>query len=243
MDKRKFARRAAVLTTLAASGALIANFVAGTGAYFTASQPGSISGNIGTVAVSVSGTAINFANLLPGETQTQTVNVQNTGTGNEDIYVAFDNTNLAWSAVNDFGQYGAFTINGVTYDNLNNKYPDGSPASGVMSSNPDSGCYNVPRVPINYLPHVIKLGTLASGQAWSFNVSFQLNPCMTGGQGANLWSEIANDFSPSLTGPLPLNYAIAAFQPGIDPTNQMNGAGRIVPLSLPIPNYPAGIYQ
>jgi hypothetical protein len=103
MPKRKFARLAALLTTAVAGGALIANVVIGSGAYFTATQPGSITGNVGTVAVAISGQNINFADLLPGQVQTQTVNVENTGTGNEDMYLVFDNANYAWSAVNDLG--------------------------------------------------------------------------------------------------------------------------------------------
>ena len=108
MSKRKFSRIAAVLTTLAATMALIGVAVVGTGAYFTDTKPGAITGNLGTVVVTTSGQDINFANLMPGETQTQTVTVRNDGTGNEDIYLAFKNDNRAWSAVNDLGQYGKF---------------------------------------------------------------------------------------------------------------------------------------
>ena len=69
MSKRRFARFGALLTTLVAAGALISTLVAGSGAYYTATQPGQITGNLGTVAVDVAGTAINFANLMPGDTQ------------------------------------------------------------------------------------------------------------------------------------------------------------------------------
>jgi hypothetical protein len=214
---------------------LISVAVAGTGAYFTASAPGSISGNLGTVAVGISGQNINFANLLPGASQTQTVTVQNTGTGNEDMYLAFNNDNLAWSAVNDLGQYGKFTINGVVYDNLNNKYADGTPGSGNMPGS----CSSIARNAINYLPHVITLATLTPGQVWTFDITFQLNACKTDGDGAALWSSVANDFSPLLTGPLPLNFVVAAFQPGVNPTDPFNGAGKISPLTLPIANWSA----
>jgi hypothetical protein len=239
MPKRKFARLAALLTTAVAGGALIANVVIGSGAYFTATQPGSITGNVGTVAVAISGQNINFADLLPGQVQTQTVNVENTGTGNEDMYLVFDNANYAWSAVNDLGQFGKFVISGTTYDNLNNKYAQGTPGSGNMSG----ACSTVPRNAIAYLPHVISLGTWTPGQTASFNVSFNFIACLTGNGPADLWSSVANDFSPALTGPLPLNFKIAAFQPGVNPTDPFNGAGRIAPLLLPIANYAAGTYQ
>ena len=37
-----------------------------------------------------------------------------------------------------------------------------------------------------------------------------------------------------VTAPAPLNFVGAAFQPGVDPNNQMNGAGKIAPLVLPL---------
>ena len=236
MRKRKFARTAAVATTLVASVALISTLVASTGAYFTDAKPGAITGDLGTVKVAISGEAITFANLLPGEDQTATVNVVNTGTGNEDMWLVFDNDNLAWSAVNNLGAYGIFTVNGVVYDNLSNQYAAGSGPAPVISTDPTSGCYNVPRPNIAYLPHAIKLGTWTPGQAATFNISFHFNACMTGPNvdGVSLWGAAASTGFPAIP-PAPLNFKIAAFQPNVLPTDQMNGAGKIAPLSLPIP--------
>ncbi|MBF6606601.1 MAG: hypothetical protein IVW53_13605 [Chloroflexi bacterium] len=243
--KKKLPRFLLLFGTMAGMASLIGVAVVGTGAYFTDSVGGQISGNLGTVAVAVSGQNINFANLMPGEVQTQAVTVKNTGTGNEDIYLAFDNTNKGWSAVNDLGQYGKFVINGKTYDNLSNKYNSttgvpGAPISGVFMG---GSCSTVNRVPVNFLPHVILLGTLTPNQTWTFNIAFNIIACKSDGGGADLWSSIANDFSPLLTGPLPLNFKIAAFQPGVNPNDPFNGAGQIAPLSLPITNYAPGIYQ
>ncbi len=245
MLKTKFSRFAALVAVVALLTAALGLTVTTTGAYFTDSQPGAITGNLGTVSVGISGAAINFANLLPGEVQTQTVNVQNTGTANEDIWLAFDNANFAWSAVNDLGQYGRFVVNGNVYDNLNNGYAQGTPGSGVMSTNPASGCYNIPRNAIAYLPHTIFLATLTPSQVVSFNISFNFNPCMTGGNGtgAALWGSVANDFSPAIPANTPLNFKVAAFQQGVNPNDQMNGAGKIANLSLPIANYPPGTFQ
>ena len=245
MRNRKLARIAAVATTLVASAALISTLVATTGAYFTASQPGAIAANFGKVDVALAGANINFANLMPGEVQTQTVTVQNTGTGNEDIWLAFDNANYGWSAVNDLGQYGKFVINGKTYDNLSNKAGNtttgvpGAPLAQMMTGS----CSTVPRVQTNYLPSRILLGTLTSGQIWTFDISFNIIACKSDGGGGVLWSSVANDFSPLLTGPVPLNFKIAAFQPGVNPTDPFNGAGAIAPLVLPIPNYSVGVLQ
>lgn len=244
MDKRRFARIGALATTAVATAALIGSVVATTGAYFTDSKPGAITGNLGTVSVAISGQNINFVNLMPGETQTQTVSVQNTGTGNEDIYIVFDNSNLAWSAVNDMGQYGKFVVNGNVYDNLNNRYAALTPGLPGTPTGAMTGPCGTPQIGVNYLPHVIKLGTLTSGQLWSFDVSFQFNPCLSSGQGATLWGASDKNF-PTIA-PAPLNFVIAAFQPGVDPTSNLNGAGKIAPLALPIPGdvrSPSGSFQ
>ncbi len=99
-----------------------------------------------------------------------TVNVQNTGTGNEDIYLVFDNTNVGWSAVNDLGQYGKFTIDGTIYDNLNNSVRAGHrPASRAGHLRP-TPCERLLQRPassaINFLPHTSRsaCGTDPDGQ-------------------------------------------------------------------------------
>jgi hypothetical protein len=243
--KQRLPRFLALIGTTTAVASLIGVAVAGTGAYFTDSKPGSVDGNLGSVAVAVAGEDINFANLMPGEVQTQTVTVHNQGTGNQDIWLAFDNSNLAWSAVNDLGQYGKFVIAGKTYDNLSNKYNSttGVPGAPIAGSFMGGSCSTVNRVPVNYLPSRVFLATLAPGQVWTFDVSFNIHACTSGGGGSDLWSSVANDFSPLLTGPLPLNFKIAAFQAGVSPTDPFNGAGAIPALVLPISNYAAGIYQ
>jgi hypothetical protein len=244
--KGRFSRFFAVLGALAIAASMISLAVASTGAYFTDSKGGQITGNLGTVAVDIAGQNINFANLLPGVDQTQTVTVHNTGSANEDMYLAFDNSNLGWSAVNDLGAYGIFTVNGVVYNNLNNAYAAGTTGAPVISTNSASGCYNVVRPAIAYLPHVIPLATLAPGQVWTFDVSFHFNACMTGGNGtgASLWSAADAQF-PTI-GPVPLLFKVAAFQQGVNPNDQMNGSGKIAPLTLPISGdtrTPAGTFQ
>ena len=245
MFKSTRIRFVALLSTAAVTAALIGVAVMSTGAYFTDTKPGTIAANFGNVAVAVAGENIDFANLMPGEVQTQTVTIQNTGTGNEDMWLVFKNDNLAWSAVNDLGQYGKFVINGNTYDNLSNRYNSttGVPGAPIAGSFMPGSCSTVNRVPVNYLPHKIFLGTLTPSQVWTFNVSFNIIACKSTGGGGALWSSVANDFSPLLTGPLPLNFNIAAFQPGVNPEDPFNGAGQIAPLSLPIANYAPGVYQ
>jgi hypothetical protein len=222
--------------------------VVSTGAYFTDSKPGAITGNLGTVAINTDGQNINFANLMPGETQTQTVWVQNTGTGNEDIYVVFSNDNKAWSAVNNLGQYGKFTVNGKVYDNLNNAYEALTPGlPGTPNGNGPVGPCGTEQIGANYLPHVIKLGTLTPGQLWSFDISFQFNACLSSplAEGAPIWGAGPSTNFAAIP-PAPLEYVIAAFQPGVDPLSNLNGNGKINPLALPISGdtrTPAGTWQ
>ena len=204
MSKRKLIRLGGVATTLFAAVALISTLVAATGAYFTATQPGTINGNFGTVVVATSGPTINFANLMPGEMQTKTVTVAIIGTGNEDIYVAFKNDNGAWSSVNELGMYGKFVIAGKTFDNLNNNsaYTAANPGVAGTDTDTDGPC-GLPQQPINYLPHVVNIFTLTPGQTATFDVSFGLvaHACPTRPHRARLPSRSVSQsrrFSPAL---------------------------------------------
>ena len=235
MSKRKFARFGAIAGTSVAAMALISALVVGTGAYFTDSHGGgAVNATEGNVALKVNGSTgnaptIDWAGILPGDTMTTTVSVQNTGSGNEDVYLVFDNSNLGWSAVNALGAYGAFTIDGTIYDNLNNRYAWGTDSSGqVISTTPASGCYNVPRpAQIKFLPHYIKIASaLTTTASKSFDITFMLHPCTTG---PNVLGAGAFD-----SGNSSLKFSVVAFQAGVDPTSQYNGANKITPLSLPL---------
>ena len=234
MPKRKFARIAALVTTAVVTVALIGSVVAMTGAYFTDTHSGgAVNATEGNVAVKINGSTgnapvINFTHLMPGVPQTTSVNVQNTGSGNEDIYIVFDNGNGGWSAVNAMGAYGIFTIDGTIYDNLNNRYAWGTDSSGqVISTNPASGCYNVPRpAQIKFLPHYIKVAAgLTPTASHPFDITFGIHACTTG---PNIDGVGAFD-----SGYGTLNFSVVAFEAGIAPTDPYNGAGKIVPLTLP----------
>ena len=68
--------------------------------------------------------------MLPGADKTVNFTVTNTGTANESIWLAFDNSNGEWSAVNQLGTYGDAKINSPMlngdFNNLNNNYPQGT---------------------------------------------------------------------------------------------------------------------
>jgi hypothetical protein len=250
MFKRKFVRVGALVTTLVAAGALISSVVASSGAYYTAGHSGQISGNNGSVAITVTGSgatatgdgtavAFDFSGIMPGAPgKTATINVTNTTTNAEDVWLVFDNTNGIWSAVNDLGQYGKFLVGGYVYDNLNNNKANtntttpgvaGTPTGSFMSGS----CSTVPRVPINYLPRAIKIVGLAGGASASFNMTFMYNACMTDHQGEALFNPAEADAPiSSHVGSGGLLFNIVAFQPGVDPTSPFNGANAITQLNL-----------
>ncbi len=232
MRKRKFGRTAALATTVVATAALLSGVVATTGAYFTEKHDGgSINTINGTVSVLINGLpgnapTINFDGLLPGTPMTTNVSVGNTGTGTEDVYLVFDNTNLAWSGVNTLGNYGTFTIAGNVYDNLNNSTANlpGNLSTGVagaedMTNMMAGSCSDHGKKPINYLPHYVKVaGGLAVGSTYTFDVSFGFIDCLTGPQGGG-------------TSRTPLNFSIVAFQAGTDPTVAAQGKNKIAPFT------------
>ena len=132
--------------TLAALAALVVAATGMTGAYFSDTHQGDITGNIGSIKVTPSGgtgadsTDFTFTNMLPGEPQTATISYQNTGLNHEDVWLVFNNA-TALSALNNLGTYGEVHIsNGHELfgsANLN----DRSSTCGPFSP---SGCWPVP---------------------------------------------------------------------------------------------------
>ncbi|TFD50075.1 hypothetical protein E3T46_12105 [Cryobacterium sp. Hh11] len=82
-----------------------------TGAYFTDTEQGNITGNLGSIEVTSENTELAYTNLLPGEPQTVTADFKNTGTNNQDVWVVFNNVD-ALRAINNLGKYGNFTVKG-----------------------------------------------------------------------------------------------------------------------------------
>lgn len=121
MRKAKTVRIAGFLGAVCASAALVGLSVTGTGAYFTDSHPNSITGSTGQIKVTVSPdtTALNFANLLPGEYQTQRISyAAHPKGGTEDIWLVFPDagtTNDAFIQTpqpgpKPLGRYGHFGV-------------------------------------------------------------------------------------------------------------------------------------
>jgi hypothetical protein len=96
---------------VAALAVVIAHDTGVTGAFFNDSHNGKITGTVGSIRITPSGgegpggTNFAFSNLLPGEPQTAHLVYENTGTGNEDVWIVFNNE-TALSALNNLGTYG-----------------------------------------------------------------------------------------------------------------------------------------
>jgi hypothetical protein len=116
MRKSKIARIAGFTVALGATASLVGFAATGTGAFFSDSSPGTITGSVGSILVSVSGgngstsTDFHFDRLLPGTPQTETITYTNTGNSTEDVYLTFPNA-TALSALNDLGTYGSVQVN------------------------------------------------------------------------------------------------------------------------------------
>lgn len=177
-------RIGAFVATVGVSAALVGAAAHATGAYFSDTQSGTISGTLGSIKVTTAGADgashldFSFDNMLPGERQTKTVSYQNTGRNSQDVYVVFNNAD-ALHALNVLGTYGEVHLaSGGTEifasTNLNDD---------TVSCPP--GAFDATHGPCNALPRVVKLasnlGPTASGTfSFSFNYASKL------GNGANI---------------------------------------------------------
>ncbi len=229
-------RLAAFLAAVGGAAALVGAAATGTGAYFTDVQNGTVNGTFGTVKVAVdgvtlpagdsnSGLAITWNGMLPGSDKTVTWTVTNTGSANESIWLAFDNSNGGWfnadgnSGINNLGTYGDAKINSPLlnkdFNNLNNLYPQGTPGSGVNS------CGD-PHPAIAYLPAENHVADLSPGASTSFTFSFGFTACL---------SDNALQGGPAFLNPL--QYDIIATQLGITPDDTHNGKVYTAPINPP----------
>ncbi|GAB3035700.1 hypothetical protein GCM10027052_12120 [Parafrigoribacterium mesophilum] len=105
------ARGVAFVATLALLGGTVWIAAGTTGAYFSDTHSGTITGTVGSIQISPyggggdNGIDFSFDRLLPGEAQTATVKYKNTGNSPEDVWIVFPNA-TALSALNSMGTYG-----------------------------------------------------------------------------------------------------------------------------------------
>ncbi|MDJ0323776.1 hypothetical protein QMG61_08380 [Cryobacterium sp. PH31-AA6] len=125
-----------------------------TGAYFSDTHQGDITGTIGSIkVVGSAGTGtesldLNFTGLLPGTPQTVTAGYQNTGASPQDVWVVFNNVD-ALHALNDLGTYGEFHVkaNGTAlFDSANLSDDMDDPANLSCGPIAPTGCWPVPKM-------------------------------------------------------------------------------------------------
>jgi hypothetical protein len=218
MRKSRIARTAGFIGTAGLTVALIGAAAAGTGAYFTDSKSGTISGTMGSIKITgydgggTDALDMTFTKMLPGEGQDRTVRYQNTGENNQDVWVVFDQTDLGThdgnTGLNSLGSYAAIHVTangGAVFDsaNLSDRYPCGTPSAGFPDICP--------------LPSQIKLAdNLAPGVVG--NMLFEFTP------GAKFKNGVQD------AAILSLRYKLVATQHGIAP----NDANK-TPITFPSP--------
>jgi len=225
MFKSRPARFIAFLATVGVAAALVGTAVQVTGAYFSDSKAGTITGTLGSIKVTTSGGSgadnldFNFTNMLPGAPQTANGSYQNTGTSVEDVWIVFNNA-PALHALNNLGTYGEVHLasNATSiFDsaNLNDNLP---PATGTCGPFSPSGCWPLAQE----YKLASNLGPTASGTfAFTFNYAAKLKGAGAEGGAFNCYPiDSGTGACTSATNGLP--YKIVATQPGVDPYNANN---------------------
>ena len=195
---------------------MIAASTGATGAYFSDTHAGSISGNSATLTVLTSNLNLAYSNLLPGTDQTVTANYLNTGNVAQDVWVTFPN-DTALSALNDLGTYGNMTISSTegayfTSSNLcdHSGCTTGVPNQILVASNINPGAGDTVSFTFGYAG---KLSNVSQGQP--FNIWPAANGT-GGGPGSSTSYTHHGDDSSNGTG-TGLPYDIVATQHGVAP--------------------------
>jgi hypothetical protein len=209
-----------------------------TGANFSDTKSGTITGTIGSVTVDGSGgnelsgstdnMDMQFTNLLPGTPQAVTDTFQNTGSGPEDIYVVFNN-NEALGSLNSLGTFGEvhIDVNGgevFASANLNDGATDSPPQTFTCTTPTNAGIAQVCPVP-KFIKVATGLQPGATGN-WTFQFNYASkigNPSTAhpnGSTGGGTWNLYpASGESSTLGGGSGqgLPYEFVAEQPNIAP--------------------------
>jgi hypothetical protein len=205
--RRKIASMVALLIAFVGI-AIAAN---SSGAYFSDTKDGNISGSVGAIRINGSGgtgaNGLNFAfnNLMPGEAQSASPTYTNTGNNPEDVWIVFPNA-TALSALNNLGSYGEVHLssNGnAVFDSANLK--DSSASCGAFSP---SGCWPL---------------------AGKYKLASNLQPGDTGSM------TFAFNYASKLKGQAPAGQSVAFNVypvPGQTTTNASDGSGDGLPYQL-----------
>ena len=200
MQTRTMRRLLALGLTGAAAIGLAATASGLTGAYFSDSKSGTITGTIGAVKIATSGGTgtngldLHFVDLMPGEPQTVTINYQSLGSGPQDLYLTFPNR-PALHALNNLGTYGMVTVtdssSGVVFTSTNlqdgRTVPSGNSCSNIFT--PDNGgCWPLPT-------QLLVRSNLAPGAGGTIQFTFGY-PGKLSGNGPGVWNSYPSDNPP-----------------------------------------------
>lgn len=190
MKRGAKARVLALVSSIALLGGTAVVASGSTGAYFSDTHNGSISGTIGSILVSTdSPTSIGFSNLLPGVPQTVQVNYHNSGTSPEDVYLAFPNA-TALSALNNLGRYGSVQVSSAgggsvgsvfTSYNLDDNSTSCGPFSNAIPSGSNSGCWPL-------TSPLLLASNVQPGWSENFTFTFEYASALTG-NGPGVWNQ------------------------------------------------------
>jgi hypothetical protein len=210
--------------TVGISAALVAAAATGTGAYFSDSRSGTVSGSTGSIKVVTAGGGgtdnlnFTFNDMLPGEAQSATATYLNTGKNKQDVYLVFPNAD-ALHAINDLGHFGEAHVssNGTEIfasQNLNdNTAPGSSCPAGVADCNP--------------LPAQIKLAdNVSPGLGGSVKFTFAYGPRL---RGAGAEEQPFNCYPVGTCTSNGLPFQIVATQHGIAPNDANNTVNNVGP--------------
>lgn len=190
-----WAKIGALGVTASGAVALLLTATGATGAFFSDTQTGVVTGTTGAITISTTNRTLNFTDMLPGVAQSQKLIYTDNSINAEDVYLVFPNGS-ALGALNNLGSYGQVSVSstGGAYfasTNLN----DNLTSCLSFSSTTPGAC--------NPLPAVIKLqGNLAphaSGtMTFSFNYASGLGnaaenaPFNAYPVPGEVWSDVAN---------------------------------------------------
>jgi hypothetical protein len=204
MQKAKAIRLAGFVGALGASAVLVGAAVQGTGAYFSDSHDGTITGSSGHLTVSTSSTTLDYSGLIPDEDQSKTITyTPDGGSPNEDVWMTFDATSQAYGKFTGtnhvnyggyteggLGGYGHFKIvsnQGFSFESYNMQvaasggcYIDanGDGGSSARATGPDNGSQAAPECGV---PGAILIGhNISAGVQGSAVVTFGLTGKATG---------------------------------------------------------------
>ncbi len=206
-----------------------------TGAYFSQTVQGGITGTVGSIHITPStATNISFSNLLPGAPQSVSVSYENTGSSPEDVYINFNNL-TALSALNNLGRYGAVHISSAGYGavgdvfdsfNLNdNSSTCEQPFVNTPPSGPTSACWPVPN-------QLLLASNVASGATGSFTFTFEYASALStqSGNFTDPWNTYPTAASVACT-PSPSAYSPSCTN-GQFVVNPADGSGAGLPFQI-----------